>query len=407
MDTDDPLLKGIEVPYGAGEQPGEAPATPAPAAPAAPTPAPPAAAVAHPDDPVLKNIQVPYGAGEQPGGAPVVTAPPPTAGQTASKWTDWLLGPQTELHPRSLSQAGSDALGFARVGADQAIFPGTFDNAFSALPSLAPGSGDIDAQRARTKAAETQIGPAASNIARFMGQRLSVNRFAGDAGVPFANTPIAQGLTTGGVGTLMHGGDWKDALVNAAADTGLSALGEAAGTAGSAAAKKLIDKSKQAVSSVATQGLEHLGDLWKRGGDVAGTAEQYAASAKGAAQDAYQRIAEAANQSTDTRWAQRLAAAGIGHLPGIPGGELAAAYIADPAIKVYNQWSKGHGVLNAIDQSYPVVANVMKSAVNPDAWRSALQNLAVSQGPTNAGSTQAAAKFGPMSWVRGLFSGGN
>jgi hypothetical protein len=400
----DPLDSlGLDLPYDYSK--GEAPGAPA-AAPvktqAAPTPA-PAPNTSHPE---LDNIPVPYDAtkGESPGAPTGPPAPPKTWGDTASDlWHNTILGqnqPPIVLQPRSLSQAGTDVSNFGRVFADQAGVPGAVDWARTILP----GAGDIDYQRAQTKKAEEDIGPVASGVARFMGQRASVNRIGGELGVPYANSPVAQGAVTGGFGTLFHGGNWTDALANAAADTGLSALGEAAGTAGSAAAKKIFDRSTQAVSGASSAALEDLHDLWRRGGDVAGQAEQYANSASGAAKDAYRRIADAANQSTAAGPLQRLGAAAIGsYLPGV--GPLASAYIADPAIQAYNRFSKGLDVTHAIHEAYPAVVGAVKSIVDPQAWRSALQSVAVSQGPTGSGTLNAVRNFSPTSWTKALWPG--
>ena len=187
--------------------------------------------------------------------------------------------------PRSLSQAGTDVLNYGRVLGNQAFVPGSLDVGLAALHGT-----DVSAENAKTKAAESQLDPVAAAIARFQGQRLSVNRMVGEAGVPYANSPLAQGVVTGGGGTLLQGGSWKDALTNAAADTGLSALGHAVGTGASAAAKTVFDRSSKAVSSGATAALEDLQSIKQRGGDVAAAADNYAASAVGAAKDAYQRI---------------------------------------------------------------------------------------------------------------------
>jgi hypothetical protein len=397
----DPLDSlGLDLPYDYSK--GEAPGAPA-AAPVktqAPTPTPaPAPNTSHPE---LDNIPVPYDAtkGESPGAPTGPPAPPKTWGDTASDfWHNTILGQNQSpivLQPRSLSQAGTDVSNFGRDFGNQAFVPGALDVGLAALHGT-----DIATENAKTKQADADLGPVAGGAARFMGQRASLNRFLGEAGVPYANSPIAQGLVTGGGGTLLHGGNWTDVLFNTAADTGLSALGEAGGTAASAAAKKVFDQSRQAVSNTASAGLEHLQDLWKKGGEgaaktVTETAEQYANAATGAAKDAYQQIADAARKSTETGWAQRLAAGGIGHF--LPGGELATAYIADPAIRAYNQFSKGLDVTHAIHDAYSPVAGVVKTAIDPDAWRSALQNFAVSQGPAGSGTVNAVSKFSPTSW---------
>lgn len=383
----DPLdTLGLSLPYDYSK--GEAPGVTAPPSPSVATPAP---STSHPE---LDDIPVPYSASEQPGGAPVTTAAPQTAGQTASKWTDWLLGQDqgpVELKPRSLSQVGSDISDFGRVLGNKAGVPGSLD-----LISDALNNTDLPTEQAKTAKARENIGPVAAGIADFMGQRASVLR-----ATPWADNPIAQGVVTGGGGTLLQGGNWKDALVNAAADTGLSAAGEAIGTAASGAAKAITDRSKQVVSNAASAGLEDLKSLAKRGGDVAGAAEQYAQTARGAARQAYQDIATAANQSIEAGPLQRLGAGILGKVSGA--GGLATAYIADPAIKAYNQFSKGLDVKHAIDSSYPVIAGAVKTAVDPDAWRSALQNLAISQGPTRPGSFDAAVRSGPVSWAKSLW----
>jgi hypothetical protein len=383
--------------YGKGEAPGgAAPTTSVQSAAPAPVD------TSHPE---LDNLPLPYKPGEQPGVVAGAGAPPPkTWGQTASDlWNNTLLGrdkPPVVLQPRSLSQAGADVGNFTRVAADQAAVPGAVDNALSALPAWMPFSGDIDTQRARTKAASDAMDESANNIARFIGQRASVTRLAG----PYADNPMLQGAITGGGGTLMHGGSLTEAATNAAADTGLSALGEAAGTAGAATAKELFDRSTAAVSDASTASLEHLQDLWKRSGDVAGTAEQYATAAKGAVKDAYQKVAEAASQSIDAGPVQRFTAGAVGsYLPGV--GPLASAYIADPAIKAYNQFSKGVDVSHAIDSAYPEVSGAVKTVVDPQTWRNAIQNFAVSAGPTGSAGLNAIRNFSPTSWARALWPG--
>ena len=207
---------------------------PAPAPTTTPVwPAPPVApsAPSHPD---LDNLPLPYKPGEQPGGA---AAPANTAAQPGmlTRFGRWAIGQnpdgsysQIDLQPRSLSQAGTNIGNYGRVAGNQAVVPGALDM------TLAAWNGDTIAQEnAKTAQAESQLDPMAAAIARFQGQRLSANRILGDAGVPLANNPIAQGAVTGGGGTLLHGGSWSDALANAAADSGLSAAGEAIGTAGS------------------------------------------------------------------------------------------------------------------------------------------------------------------------------
>ena len=382
------ILDGVALPYKADESPG----APSPSSDSAGQPA----ATAPPGGGILKDITLPYQAGQSPG--PPKTPPGPS--WTHAIWNS-ITGedqPPVELQPRSLSQAGTDVLNYGRVLGNQAFVPGSLDVGLAALHGT-----DVSAENAKTKAAESQLDPVAAAIARFQGQRLSVNRMVGEAGVPYANSPLAQGVVTGGGGTLLQGGSWKDALTNAAADTGLSALGHAVGTGASAAAKTVFDRSSKAVSSGATAALEDLQSIKQRGGDVAAAADNYAASAVGAAKDAYQRIADAARQSTETGPLQRFTAGVIGHY--LPGGALATAYIADPAIKAYNQFSKGLDVTHAIHQAYEPVASVVKSAIDPDAWRRTFQNLAVSQGPTGPGTLDAVRKFGPVSWAKSFLPG--
>ena len=379
-------VDNLVVPYGPGENPNASPSAATPAAPVVQTQAAP---TSHPE---LDSVPVPYKAGEQPGNVSTKTAPPGPS-WTHAIWNS-ITGedqPPVVLQPRSLSQAGSDVADFGRVFGNKAGVPGSFDLIADAINGT-----DLATEHAKTEQARKNIGPVASGVADFMGQRASVLR-----ATPLADNPLAQGVVTGGGGTLMSGGSWKDALTNAAADTGLSYAGQAIGTGASALAKKVFDRSTQAVSSGASAALEDLQSLQKRGADVATAADRYAESATGAAKDAYQRIADYARGSTETGWAQRLAAGGVGHF--LPGGELAAAYIADPAIRAYNQLSKGLDVSHAIHQAYEPVAGVVKSTVDPDAWRRAIQNFAVSQGPTGSGTFDAAARFGPISWAKSLW----
>jgi hypothetical protein len=382
--------------YGKGEAPGgAAPNTPVQsAAPvqAQPTPAAPVD-TSHPD---LDNLSLPYKPGEQPGGAAPAAN---TAAQPGmlTRFGRWAIGqnpdgsyPPIDLQPRSLSQVGTDITNYGRVAGNQAVVPGALDMTLAAL------RGDTIAQEnAKTAQAESQLDPMAAAIARFQGQRLSANRIASEAGVPLANNPIAQGTVTGGFGTLLHGGSWSDALANAAADSGLSAAGEAIGTLGAGVAKKVFDPSTAAVRNASS--LEHLQDLWRRGADVAGTADQYAEAASGAVKDAYQKVADAARQSTETGPIQRIVAGAIGHF--LPAGELATAYIADPAIKAYNRLNQGLNVTDAIHQAYGPVAGAVRSTVDPDAWRSAFQNLALSAGPTGSATLNDVRNFSPSAWM--------
>jgi hypothetical protein len=121
-------------------------------------------------------------------------------------------------------------------------------------------------------------------------------------------------------------------------------------------------------------------DLWQRGGDVAAQAEQYANTASGEAGDAYRKIAATANQSIDPTAIQRGVSGAIGnYVPGV--GPLASAYILDPAMRAINRAGKDIDVRSSIDHAYPAVANVVKSAVDPQAWRTAFGNLALSNAP--------------------------
>ena len=371
------ILDGVSLPYKPGESPDGTP--PAPASPAPPQ-----------SGSILDGVNLPYKPGEQP--TPAKTAPP---GQS---WTHAIWNsitgedqPPVELQPRSLSQAGSDVADFGRVFGNKAGVPGSFDLIADAINGT-----DLATEQAKTEQARKNIGPVASGVADFMGQRASVLR-----ATPWADNPLAQGGVTGGVGTFMQGGSWKDALTNAAADTGLSYAGQALGTGATALAKKAFDRSTQAVSSASSAALEDLQSLKQRGGDVAAAAEKYADSATDAAKAAYQKIADAARQSTETGPAQRIVAGALGHF--LPGGELATAYIADPAIRAYNKLSQGLDVSHAIHQAYEPIAGAVKTAVDPDAWRSAIQNFAVSQGPTGPGTFGAATRFGPISWAKSLW----
>ena len=391
--ADDPL-GNLKLPYDYSNGDPDAAAPSAPAAPTVQTQAapPPAPTISHPD---LAKIPVPYGQADQPD-APSAKSAPPGPSWTHVLWNS-ITGedqPPVVLQPRSLSQVGTDVGNYGRVAGNQAFIPGSLDVGLAALHGT-----DVAAENAKTKAAESQLGPAAAALARFQGQRASVLR-----ATPWADNPLAQGVVTGGGGTLLQGGSWKDALTNAAADTGLGYAGQALGTGASALAKGAFDRSSKAVSSAASSSLEDLQDLWKRGGDVTNQAETYAkTAATGTAKAAYQKIAEAAAEPIETGWAQRFTAGGIGHF--LPGGELASAYIADPAIRAYNNLSKGLNVRSAIDQAYPTVAGAVKTAVDPDARRSALQSLAVSQGPTRPGTFNALGTVSPMSWAKYILPG--
>ena len=241
-------VDNLVVPYGPGENPNASPAAATPAAPVVQTQAAP---TLHPE---LDSVPVPYKQGEQPGNVSTKTAPPGPS-WTHAIWNS-ITGedqPPVVLQPRSLSQAGTDITNYGRVLGNQAFVPGSLDVGLAAYHGT-----DVAAENAKTKQAESELGPVAAASARFQGQRLSVNRMAGEAGVPYANSPLAQGIVTGGGGSLLHGDSWSDVLANAAADTGLSALGEAAGTGASALAKKAFDRSTQAVSSEASAALEDL-----------------------------------------------------------------------------------------------------------------------------------------------------
>jgi hypothetical protein len=400
--ADDPL-GNLKLPYDYSK--GDPDAAPA----AAPTVQTQTPIVSHPD---LDKIPVPYGQSDQPASTTITATQPTIQSNVISRMGNWLIGandprdPATGLHnlpadtlqPRSLSQVGTDVENYGRVAGNQAFVPGAPD------VGLAAWKGDTVAdENKKTAQAESQLDPVMAALAKFQGQRLSANRMAGEAGVPYANSPLAQGVVTGGGGTLLHGGNWTDAIANTAADTGLSALGESVGTGASALAKKAFDRSSQAVSGAATAGLEDLQSLWKRGGDVAAAADKYADSATGAAKQAYQNIADTARQSTETGPAQRLAAGTIGHF--LPGGELASAYIADPAIQAYNRLSKGLDVTHAIHSAYEPVASTVKSAIDPDAWRNAIQSFAVAQGPKGTGTLDAVRNFSPTSWAKVIWPG--
>jgi hypothetical protein len=382
--------------YGKGEAPGSV--STAPAKPASPVQSAPSVPdTSHPD---LDSLSLPYKPGEQPNGATPPNATPPGPSWTHAIWNS-ITGedqPPIVLQPRSLSQVGTDVANYGRVAGNQVFVPGSLDVGLAALHGT-----DVAAENAKTKQAESELSPAAAAIARFQGQRLSANRILNEAGVPYANNPIAQGVVTGGGGTFLHGGSWSDILANAAADIGLSAAGEAAGTAAPAAAKKVFDQSKQAVSGASSATLEDLHDLWKRGGDVAGQAEEYAKSATGATKAAYQKIAAAASQSTAAGPLQRLGAATLGKLSGV--GALTSAYVADPAFQAYNQFSKGLDVSHAIHQAYEPVAGVVKSVIDPQAWRNAMQSFAVSQGPTGSDTLNAVRNFSPTSWAKAIWPG--
>jgi hypothetical protein len=219
--------------------------------------------------------------------------------------------------------------------------------------------------------------------------------------LPYGSNPIVQGIATGGGGTLMQGDTSPfDYLKNIGLDTGASALGEAAGTYASAAAKAVSDRSARAISEAAqnaanaarkagdltgwanaasrsagSAALEDLRGLYKRGGDIAGRAEDLATQATGAAQDDYHNIAQAANASTTPGLLGRSVSTAAGYMTPL---SWFAPYVLDPVNRAVNTATKNLNVRNAIDQAYPPVAGAVKTAVDPQAWRDAFQNLVVS-----------------------------
>ena len=268
---------------------------------------------------------------------------------------------------------------------------------FRCFPALATST----IRRHQTAKAREDIGPVASGVADFMGQRASVARNLG---------PINQGLVTGGVGTVA-GGDYNPLHIaaNAAADVGLNKAGQALGTYAAGAAK-WADKTAKEVGDeafLAGQGagartLQGMHDLWQRGGDVASQAEQYANTASGEVGDAYRKVAEAANQSIDPSTIQRSVSGAIGtYVPAV--GPLASAYILDPAARWANRVARDIDVRSAIDQAYPHVADVVKSAIDPQAWRTAFGNFALSNTPdfnTLKSKLPTMSLSNPWSWIQ-------
>jgi hypothetical protein len=301
---------------------------------------------------------------------------------------------QTEyLQPRSMSQVGRDVYNYGRVAADQAIVPGTVDNALSALPAWAPGSGDIETQRARTKQSESELSPEMAWLARFQGQRLSIGRaIAGATGTP---NPDLDAAITGGGGTFMHGNTNPiDIGLNAATDVGLSGLSDVAGTYAAKYVKPLIDRGAKAVSEnikgigsatarAGAAALEDIRNAYTTGGNVAATAEQYARQYGGQTGDAIRRVAEYARQPLDATTMQRATTGLTGYLGSKAAGAsdvantavgLGSSYILDPAMRAYNATRRNLDVHSAIDQLYPTLTGVTKTAIDPEAWRSALHS---------------------------------
>jgi hypothetical protein len=310
-----------------------------------------------------------------------------------------------------VSQVGRDVYNFGRVAADQVLVPGTTDQALSRfLPAWMPGSGNIETQQARTKQSESELSPEMAALARFEGQRLSVGGIARKAGLPGAS-PYVDAAITGGGGTLMHGdtNPW-DVALNTGLNVGASGLSDVAGTYGAAALKKISDVREPVVRAASQLGqgaLEDIRNAYQEGGDVAATAEQYARLYGGEIGDRIRRVAEYAGQPLDATTMQR-AASGIGGYVGskLAGGSeeanalfgLLSSRTLDPAMRAYNVTRRNLDVNSAIDRLYPTLAGATKTAVDPEAWRSAFHNLAMSATPTYETAKNAILNWKPASW---------
>ena len=230
------------------------------------------------------------------------------------------------------------------------------------------------------------------------------NRFAGGNGITsaVANSPITTGVVTGGGGTLIGGHANPVHVLGTAATTALeSKAGQAIGSgvslvagtlgqSGRALYQKAQDEASAAFNAADLPGwtaaiqkgldinkLRDLQTLSNRGGDVVGKAMDLSNEARGAAKDAYNRIASAASKSAEIpKIASDVVTGGLRWLTGGP----AAGAAALGANRAANWLNNKADVKAAIDQAFPNVAGYVKSAVNPQNWRNAASSAAVVAG---------------------------
>ena len=325
-------------------------------------------------------------------------APAPVALPPDSPNTDY------SLKRRSFGEGMSDIGHFLRVAGNQAIVPGTLDNVLSVMP----GAGDIDYQRAQTKAAGDAMDPSANAIAKFWGQNASVARFMPTR---YSNNPVVQGLITGLGGDLMQGEtDPLKLGTDTATSTGGGVLGRYAGSLLSAGAKAITDRTPAAMRAGASKAqqaaldqLDRLDALYRRGRNVADEAGTAATNAvTSGAKRAYETISDAAARSTEPGYLQHLAglAGSFGLTPTEfgPMAPWAVQSVIQPTIGALNRIERSLDVRSAIDQASPAVAGVVKTAIDPAAWRNAIQSFAIPNADSIKSGIQSGANAA-MSWT--------
>ena len=295
--------------------------------------------------------------------------------------------PQDTPNPAADEPAHGYWWNLARTFADQAVIPHAFDRLMASGPG---GTGDMAREEAISKKAEDDLGLTSSIAAKTAGQYATIGNLS--RYVPYVNTvtnnPIAQGFLSNGLGKVMEG-DFNTADIAAETAKGARWLcgGELVGRYGGDLVKRFtgtsfdalgkqaqdaVDAAFQANSpnwgkTVANKiGLDHLTDLhgiYQRGGDVAAKAEELAQSAGGAAKDAYQNIAAAANKATDPG----LYAGAAGMLASHHLGDWGAAVwpVVQRVAKYANEGVKDIDVRSAIDRAMPDVSGLTKSNINP------------------------------------------
>lgn len=401
------LLDQANLPYKKEE------AAPAPATTLSPTPTPAPAPVPSgtPATSILSGANLPFKPGDKPastqpqGDSPLWTALQKPTTSIADLWDAAKL-------------TGQGVGDYARVFGNNAIVPNALDRGLSMMP----WSGGLEAEKAKTKAAETDLGSFAA-VPKWQGQNYGVsgitNRFVGGPLSSVANNPITQGVVTGGGGTIM-GGDYnpehilKNAATSAleskagqAIGSGLSAATSFVGNQGKVFYKKAQDEVAAAVNAGDIPGwraamqkvgnIHNLQDLYHRGGDIAAQASDLASQATGAAADAYQHVADAASQGTKTgKWADRATTAVLGGLTGGP----VAANVALGANEFANMANKYANVRGSIDDALARVTGYVNNAVDPQVWQNAGASAARVAGGDYKALSDKIRTFSPSAAIR-------
>jgi hypothetical protein len=279
---------------------------------------------------------------------------------------------------------------YARVFANQAVVPNLGDRILATMP----WSGGLEAEKAKTAAAERDLGSFA-DIPKWQGQNYSapgiVSRVAGGGPLSsVANNPITQGVVIGGGGSIAGGetDPWKIAR-NAATSALESKAGLAIGSTASAITSKIGNQGAQfykraqdeataalnaadlpgwrrAMQKVAN--VHNIEDLYHRGGDMVTQATDLANQTTGAVSDAYQKIADVAARETKTgKWADRAVTGVLGTLTGGPQA-AATALVANQGANALNKWADVRG---ATDDALSRVTGYVNNAVDPQAWQNA------------------------------------